>query len=50
LHDEEISELVLFARYNDHVKKDQMCRACSTHGREKGCIQGFGGEIQKKRD
>jgi hypothetical protein len=26
---------------NDEVKEDEMIKACSTHGREEECVQGF---------
>jgi len=36
---------VLLTNYlDDHIKKNEMVRACSTYRRKKRCIQGFGGE------
>jgi hypothetical protein len=42
---------MLFIRYNqnDQVKEDEMGRACSTHGREEGSMQAFGGKLEGKR-
>jgi hypothetical protein len=33
---------------NEQVKEHEMGKACSTHGREEECIDGFGGKIRRK--
>jgi hypothetical protein len=34
--------------YNDQIKEDEMGRACTTHGGEQECIQGFGEKARRK--
>jgi hypothetical protein len=33
---------------SDQVKEDEISKACSTHGGEEECVQGFGGKIRRK--
>jgi len=46
LHNEELYDLYSLTKYypGDQIKKNEMGGACSTYGRHKKCIQGFGGE------
>jgi hypothetical protein len=49
LHNE-LNDLVLLTQYclSDQVEKMKMGGACRTYGREKRCIQCFGGETSGK--
>ena len=35
--------------HGDQIDKNEVGGACSTHGGEERCIQGFGGETEGKR-
>jgi hypothetical protein len=39
--------MLLKYNQNDEMKYDERDRECSTHGREEGCIQGFGGKTRR---
>jgi len=45
------NEVVFLAQYflGDQIEKNEMGGACSTHGGEERCIQGFGGKPEVKR-
>jgi hypothetical protein len=36
-------------QYNDKVKKGQMDRICSAHGKEEEFLQGFHGKVKRKK-
>ena len=39
-----LSVLITKSYEGDQINNNEICGVCGTHGRQEGCIHGFGGE------